>query len=209
MKNACGIITLKDEAGQLCVSDKDKANVLNIFFASVFTQENVNDVPCSVIGKKSGGITTCDIRVTSAVVYDKLYNLNKRKSQGPDEVPPRVLCELCKELSVPLSIVFNKSLEDGMIPTEGKSAKVVAIFKKGTKSVPGNYRPVSLTCIVCKILESIIRDIVVEHMLDRKLYSKCQHGYRKHRLCITQLLEEMEDFAKFVDNKKDIYILSI
>ena len=80
-----------------------------------------------------------------------------------------MLCELCKELSVPLSIVFNKSLEDGMIPTEGKSAKVVAIFKKGTKSVPGNYRPVSLTCIVCKILESIIRDIVVEHMLDRKL----------------------------------------
>ena len=81
-----------------------------------------------------------------------------------------MLCELSKELSVPLSIVFNKSLEDGIIPTEWKSANVVAIFKKGTKSVPGNYRPVSLTCILCKILESIIRDIAVEHMLDCKLY---------------------------------------
>ena len=140
-------------------------------------------------------------------MYDKLYNLNKRKSQGPDEVPPRVLWELSKELSVPLSIVFNKSLEDGIIPTEWKNANVVAIFKKGTKSVPGNYRPVSLTCIVCKILESIIRDFVVEHMLDCNLYSKCQHGFRKHRSCITQLLEVMEDFTKFVDNKKDIDII--
>ena len=81
MINVCGISTLKDEAEQLCVSDKDKANVLNTCFASVFTQENVNDVPCSVVGEKSGGITKCDIRVTPAVVYDKLYNLNKRKSQ--------------------------------------------------------------------------------------------------------------------------------
>ena len=152
------------------------------------------------------GITTCDIRVSPAVVYDKLYNLNKQKSQGPDEVPPRVLWELSKELSVPLSIVFNKSLEDGIIPTDWKSANVV-IFKKGTKSVPGNYRPVSLTCIICKILEFIIRDIVVEHMLDCNLYSKCQHGFRKHRSCITQLLEVMEDFTKFVDNKNDIDII--
>ena len=63
-----------------------------------------------------------------------------------------MLWELSKELSLPLSIVFNKSLEDGIIPTKWKSANVVAIFKKGTKSVPGNYRPESLTCIVCKIL---------------------------------------------------------
>ena len=82
----------------------------------------------------------------------KITRKSQGKSQGPDDVPLRVLCELRKELPAPLSILFNKSLEDGIIPTERKSATVVAIFKKGTKSVPGNYRPVSLTCIVCKIL---------------------------------------------------------
>ena len=188
------------------VSDKDKANVLNTFLL-VYLHKKMLMTFHVLLGEKSGGITTCDIRVTPAVVYDTLYNLNKRKSQGPDDVPPRVLCELSKELSVPLSIVFNKSLEDGIIPTESKRANVVAIFKKGTKSVPGNYRPVSLTCIVCKILESIIRDIVVEHMLDCKLYSNCQHGFRKHRSCITKLLEVMEDFTKFVDNKNDVDII--
>ena len=70
MNNACGISTLKDEAGQLCVSDKDKANVFNTFLASVFTQENVNDVPCSVIGEKSGGITTC------VTLFDKMSRMS-------------------------------------------------------------------------------------------------------------------------------------
>ena len=41
---------------------------------------------------------------------------------------------------------------------------MVAIFKKGTKSSPGNYRPVSLTCVICKLLESFIRDVIVDHM---------------------------------------------
>ena len=56
--------------------------------------------------------------------------------------------ELSRELSVPLSILFNKYLEEGKIPSEWKSANVVAILKKGTKSCPGNYRPVSLTCVI-------------------------------------------------------------
>ena len=63
-----------------------------------------------------------------------------------------MIYELGRELSVPMSILFNKSSELGKIPLEWKNANVVAIFNKGTKSNPGNYRPVSLTCVTCKIL---------------------------------------------------------
>ena len=118
--------------------------------------------------------------------------MNKGKAQGPDEVPLRVLLEL----SIPLSILFNKSLETGKIPTDWKDANVVAIFKKGTKSVPGNYRPVSLTCVICKLLESFIRDVIVHHMNKYNIYSNCQHGFRKRRL-----LQVMEDFTQFIENK--------
>ena len=121
----------------------------------------MNDLPDTVLGDKSNGIILTDRRVTPDAVFDKLLKLNKGKAQGPDEVPPRVLLELSKELSIPF---FNKSLETGKIPTDLKDANVVTICKKGTKSIPGNYRPVSLTCVVCKLLESFIRYVVVDHI---------------------------------------------
>ena len=74
---------------------------------------------------------------------------------GPDGIPAIILKELCEELCLPMSIIFNKSISTGEIPKEWKVAEVTAIFKKGNKQEPGNYRPVSLTSISCKILESI------------------------------------------------------
>ena len=73
-------------------------------------------------------------------------------------------------------------------------------FKKETKSDPGNHRPGSLTCVACKLLESFARDAVVDHMADNSLYSECQHGFRKHRSCVTQLLEVIEDFMQQFNN---------
>ena len=106
--------------------------------------------------------------------------------------------ELSNELAFPLSVLFNKSLETGELPQEWKTAEVVAIFKKGKKSDPANYRPVSLTCILCKMLEDIIREAIVNHMNDLQLYSNCQHGFRSKRSCMTQLLEVMNDFTKMI-----------
>ena len=81
-------------------------------------------------------------------------------------------------------------------------ANVVAIFNKnGTRSDPGNYRPVSLTSIACKVLESLIRNVLVEYLTSSKIYSDSQHGSRQRRSCITQLLEVMEDLASLLDNK--------
>ena len=194
VRNVSGISTLLDERGLLSVTNIEKANTLNaFFFSSVFIKENLNDVPITSIGEKSLYIYTGEIMVTPDAILHRINKLNRGKAQGPDEIPPRVIYELGRELSVPLSILFNKSLELGKIPLEWKNANVVAIFKKGTKSNPGNYRPVSLTRVTCKILESVIRDAIVEHMNDYNLYSDCQHGFRKRRSCVTQLLQVMED----------------
>ena len=66
--------------GQLSVTDKEKANTLNTFFSSVFTQDNLNNLPHTETGDESDGITLADIRVTPDVIYDKLCKLNKRKA---------------------------------------------------------------------------------------------------------------------------------
>ena len=81
------------------------------------------------------------------------------------------------------------------------------MFKKGSKADPGNYRPVSLTCITCKVLESLVRDSIVAHFSDYNLYATCQHGFRKKRSCVTQLLEVIEDVSKLLDDGNDIDVL--
>ena len=159
-------------------------------------------------GEKSNNIFVSDImNINVESVKLKLKSLNPNKSPGPDKISPRVLKELHNELALPLAYLFNLSLIEGKLPSAWKHAEVTAIFKKGNKSDPGNYRPVSITSIICRILESFIRDTIQIHMEKHNLYSKCQHGFRKRRSCTSQLLEVMEDFTSFMDNKQDFDVI--
>ena len=65
----------------------------------------------------------------------------------------------------------------------------------------------SLTCVLCKVLESIVRDVLVNHMNEANLFADCQHGFRKHRSCMTQLLQVIEDFSLYLDNKEPFDVL--
>ena len=103
--------------------------------------------------------------------------------------------------------MFRKSLSTGIVPNEWKIANVSAIFKKGNKSEPGNFRPISLTCVLCKLCESIIKDNIMLHLEMHNMISDCQHGFRNNRSCITQLLQVMEDFTYLMDNKKNIDVI--
>ena len=206
-KGKTGISPLSKSDGSLAITDLDKANTLNKFFASVFTIENKNELPDEEPTKYSNGITITDIIITPKAIEDRLKQLDTSKATGPDGIPSKVLKELANELAEPLSILFNKSVNEGSLPDDWKQAHVTAIFKKGSKSEPGNYRPVSLTSIVCKVFESLIRDAIVSHMKDNNLFTNCQHGFRQHRSCVTQLLKVMEDLTKLVDGNEDIDII--
>ena len=206
-KTNVGISSLKSKDGSLIDTDKGKAEVLNEFFTSVFLNEDTTNLPKVAEGSFSNGKLIQDIMIDEKIVEKRLKELNAQKAQGPDKIPPRVLKELHKELAKPLCILFKKSLESGKIPNEWKHAEVTAIFKKGNKTDPGNYRPVSLTCICCKLLEQFVRDKIVEHMTDNNLYSNCQHGFRKKRSCITQLLEVYDRLTEMIDDGKSVDII--
>ena len=89
------------------------------------------------------------VNITQDGVKKALENLNGNKSQGPDGMHPRILKELAEELSYSLYKIFKRSISEGKIPDKWREAEVRAIFKKGKKTEPGNYRPVSLTSIIC------------------------------------------------------------
>ena len=85
--------------------------------------------------------------------------------------------------------IFLKSLEPGEIPKFWELANITALRKGGDRGDPGNYRPVSLTSVLCKTLEKIIRENIIDHINNEELLRENQHGFTSGRSCLTNLLE--------------------
>ncbi len=130
--------------------------------------------------------------------------MNVNKSVGVDDLHPKLLYELKDELVKPLCALFNISLETGAIPQDWKDANVTPLFKKGSRNMAENYRPISLTSIICKILESIVKDNIVKHLEKFKLIRDSQHGFRMGRSCLTNLLHFMEIVTRFLDEDQPV-----
>ena len=187
---------LINDQGNLTKDDKEKCEVLNDFFSSVFVDEGDGPVPTFTSDYKS---ELSNISITNEDMQKALYKLNSTKSPGPDQVHPRVLKELAQQLSYPLRRLFEKTLRDGKIPKSWKVAEVKPIFKKGKKNSPGNYRPVSLTSIICKVFESFIRDALCEHLTQNNLLSADQFGFCSGRSCVSQLLVTIDEWFTSID----------
>ena len=103
-------------------------------------------------------------------------------------------------LEQPLASVMNKSMITGEVPKDWKAANVTQIFKKGSREDPGNYRPVSLTAVCCKIMESIIKENIVAHLERNQLISKTQHGFMRGRSCTTNLVDFLNKLTVAMDS---------
>ena len=190
--------TYKKPDSSLTKSDQEKAEVLNIYFSSVFTHENLDDIPD--IPDKEFDRPLDSTVIDISVVEKVLKELDAGKSMGPDELNPLLLKTMSKVFAVPLSLIYQESIRSGKIPSVWKDACVTPLFKKGQKSNPGNYRPVSLTSIVCKCMEKIVRAAVIEHLSRNNLISNEQFGFRNGRSCVLQFIDVMEDWSNYVEN---------
>jgi len=200
LKTATGIADLEmtsDGKSELATSDEAKAQTLCDFFSSVYTEEPTGITPD--LDKRTVAKNLRNLVVTEDQVLKKLKKLKIDKAPGPDCLHPRILNELQEEMSKILTIIFNKSLEEGSLPKDWKSAHVSAIFKKGNKAMASNYRPVSLTCIVCKVMEAIVRDSIMRHMFEHRLFSSKQFGFIGGRSTVTQLLKVLDEWTSILD----------
>ena len=93
--------------------------------------------------------------------------------------------EAALELSIPLAALFQKSLDTGIVPNDWKLADVAPVFKKGNRKLPSNYRPISLTPQICKVLESVIRDKMFDYLFRNNLLVNEQHGFMPRRSCVS------------------------
>ena len=177
-------------------NDCDKANALNNQFTSVFTSERY---PIPVIDHPLySSMPPLDIGTNG--IIKQLKNLNQNKATGPDELPARVL----KETAEQIAPIIQQSYNTGKLPNDWLQALVTPIHKKSLKSDPANYRPISLTCIICKVMEHIIVSNIWKHLHKHDIILHFQHGFQSGLSCESQLIETVHDWMTALDNKTQI-----
>ena len=148
-----------------------------------------------------------NINITKEKIEKVLQRLKINKSPGPDGIHPRIVKEMKEELLEPLHMIFTSSLEEGIVPEDWKMAHITAIYKKGNKKEPENYRPVSLTSVLCKVMETLLREELIYHMKENKLFSEKQFGFISGRSTVLQLIKVLDSWTEAIDNKLAIDVV--
>ena len=196
----CGIAPLKQDE-KTFTTPKDKAEILNNYFSSVYTSEDVSTIP------------TLDYvnfpNISPVIIHNEgiinlLSNLKEHKAKGPDEIPTILLKRLSTSVSPALT---QASLHQYKIPMEWKTANIVPVFKKGDRSNPGNYRPVSLTSVCSKLLEHVIYSHIFLHLKKYNILCEEQHGFQQNRSCETQLIGTVNDIAENMNAGKETDVI--
>ena len=198
------IRSLNSSEGITTSNKSEMTEILNDQFESVFSVDDGTDPAfderteqvCDVIGL----IKREDIKT-------RLNKLDCNKAPGRDKVSQFVLKNCSEQLSVVLEIIFGRSLLEGEIPDEWREANITPLFKKGSKLNASNYRPVSLTSVCCKLMEGIMRDRIMSHLVKHKLISPSQHGFVHKKSCVTNLLECHHVVSGLLNNGKSVDVL--
>ena len=181
---------IEDEQGNITINDNLKrARTFNNHFVTQFTQENLDRIPHPVkMFQESSEEELNSITFQESSICNILKKLNASKSLGTYQIFPIVPNRCAEELAGPLNALFTNSFQSGQVPQDWLDANVIPIYKKGHHSKPGNYRPVSLTSQVCKVMEFFILESISEHLKPHKLIPASQHGFRPKRSCLSNLL---------------------
>ena len=133
-----------------------------------------------------------------------LNDLKPYKAAGPDGIPTYILRSAAEELSPILSRIYQSSLDTESVPSDWREALIVPLFNKGFKHIASNYRPVSLTSVACKVLEHIVHSNIMRHLDRNNILTVKQHGVRKTRSTVTQLVATIQGIVSSLRSGKDL-----
>ena len=179
---------LTNTEGNLTNKNKEMAEILSQQYVKVFSKPKTTVPTDSHIKLES--IPTTDITVKDFV--DAIDEISPSAAAGPDGFPALLLKNCKAELSLPLTLLWKKSLSKGIVPNKLKKSIITPIHKGGSRSLPANYRPVALTSHIIKTFEKVLRKHIVQHMNQKQLFNEHQHGFRSGRSCLSQLLEQFD-----------------
>lgn len=168
---------------------------------------DVNEVNLEDFFSEKGNFNDINIDIDDIISAIKETKINS--APGPDSFPPLLLHKCKEELAIPLKMIMNKSIKTNKVPQIWKAANITCIHKGGDKSKAINYRPVSLTSILAKLMERIIRWYLVQYLELNNAFPDSQHGFRSGRSTISQLLEHYENIIQALEEKSNIDIIML
>ena len=184
-------------------TDKEKANLFNKYFNSVYSPASTCSMPTSI----TSTTFICEISISLLDAYETLANLNTTKATGLDGIGPKLLKSCAVALCGPLHHLFNISLKNSQIPAEWRLHRITPIFKSGERTSVSNYRPISLLSTVSKVLECLVYNKVID-FLSCSL-STSQFGFLRGRSTLQQLLIFLSSIFDNVDkNSKQMLSIS-
>ena len=179
----------------------DIANLFNTFFNSVLTKSDYSLPPLDSLPSPESQLSF--ISISSLDVYSTLSELNPNKAPGTDDVHPAILKMCAGPLLRPITNLLSNCITYHIIPKEWKCHKICPIFKSGDPSCVSNYRPISLLCILSKILESLVYKKII--LFIKPLISNCQFGFQQQRSCLTQLLLSFTEIYNAIHSKNSVH----
>ena len=184
-------------------SDPEKIAIFNDYFASVFTSDDENAPDfCMRTNTQIDNVV-----FTPEIVTRILKTLNGSTSIGPDGIPNVLLKKCAHSLALPLCHIFDVSVRTCKLPHEWKTTLITPIHKKGPTSLPTNYRPISLTCTCCRVMERIVNKNILAFLLNNGLIKKQQHGFLESKSTCTNLLECVYDWTIALQSKKSVDVV--
>jgi hypothetical protein len=196
LKSHSSIPALRNVSGAVLTDDLDKANEFVVEFQKSFTIDD-GKLPNLDINPSQFGIDPPNFH--PELVAKHLKNVKASSAAGPDGLPGLFWSSLNYSLCFPLSIIFEKSFATGILPARWKEAIICPIFKKGDSSNVANYRPVALTCIACKVMESLLRVPILNHLSKNAVITEQQHGFLARHSTGTQLLECLDEWSAAIE----------
>ena len=203
LSNKSGVGMLKNEDGVMITDDVERANLLNNFFCSTNSRDN-GVMPSMDSPALTSKLDTVDLSYTAT--SKALRQLKTNSSSGPDGLPPILFKKLASELALPLSLLFQSSMSTGQLPAEWKTGTVSPIYKSGIACEVSNYRPISLTCIACKVMERVIVQRMLIYLKANNIITRQQHGFLARRSTTSNLLDSLNDWTLAINNKQSITV---
>ena len=195
---------LRDANGTEVIEAVEKAELLASTFEKVHRIDKGLSIP-TVDPVMEGTLMTCP-PITALEVERVLANLDRNKSAGPDGIHPSILKPLKDLIKEPLVDLFNASLDYHTMADDWRKAHIIPIHKGGDVRLPENYRPISLTSVVLKAMERIIRDRIVEYVTRNHILWDHQHGFVQGGSCMTNLLAFMDAVTQRLDEGREVII---